>query len=237
MPGTGFHTHRRDHDYYRLGWKFCSLSEIKSLTSLRLEHVQVSGQVLESFLSNCPLLETLHVSHSKKLENINVCGSQHLHISFCKCIKRIEVSAPNLVSFEYGGGRCMELQIDLNYVPQLRDVSYGGQWDMSPLDIFYKAFPSCLATCSQLVNLSVQVDFIVPQIRRCPTLPNLRYLTCEVGSICYPYKEMLLNLLPLVAASPSQAENDGRRRRYSEKRKQREVEKTITCKRVEGRWK
>ncbi|KAL4362550.1 hypothetical protein GQ457_04G015950 [Hibiscus cannabinus] len=242
-------SHRRDHDYYRLGWKFCSLSEIKSLTSLRLKHVEVSGQVLDSFLSNCPLLETLHVSHSKKLENIYVCGSslrlQHLHISFCKCIKRIEVSAPNLVSFEYGGGRCMELQIDLNYVPQLRDVSYGGQWDMSPLDIFYKAFPSCLATCSQLVNLSVKVDFIVPQIRRCPTLPNLRYLTCEVGSICYPYKEMLLNLLPLVAASPllhrfevklKRMEGDVdilKRGSREVKRLVEEVEKTITCKRVE----
>ncbi|KAL4323748.1 hypothetical protein GQ457_11G010860 [Hibiscus cannabinus] len=199
-------SYRRDDDYYRLGWKFCSSSEIKSLTSLRLKHVEVSGQVLESFLSNCPLLETLHVSHSKKLEHINVCGSslrlQHLHVSFCKYIKRIEVSAPNLVSFEYGGDRCTELQIDLNYVPKLRDVSYWGQWDVTPLDIFYKAFPSCLAACSQLVNLSVKVDFIVPEIRRCPTLPNLRYLTCEFGTICYPYKEMLLNLLPLVAASP-----------------------------------
>ncbi|KAK8591845.1 hypothetical protein V6N13_031871 [Hibiscus sabdariffa] len=199
-------SHRRDDAYYRLGWKFCSSSEIKSLTSLRLKHVEVSGQVLESFLSNFPLLETLHVSHSKKLQHINVCGSslrlQHLHVSFCKYIKRIEVSAPNLVSFEYGGDRCTELQIDLNYVPKLRDVSYWGQWDVTPLDIFYKAFPSCLAACSQLVNLSVRVDFIVPEIRRCPTLPNLRYLTCEVGTICYPYKEMLLNLLPLVAASP-----------------------------------
>ncbi|KAK8654192.1 hypothetical protein V6N13_128165 [Hibiscus sabdariffa] len=153
--------HRRDGQNYRFGWKFFKSSGIRFLTGLCLKHVDVSGQVLEYFLLNCPLLETLHVSHSKQLTHINVCGSslrlKHLHISFCKCIKSIEVYAPNLVSFEYRG--LERVHIDLKYVPQLCDVSYAGQWETRQVFELRKSIPSCLAT-SQLVNLSLHIPFL-----------------------------------------------------------------------------
>ncbi|KAK8493989.1 hypothetical protein V6N11_037528 [Hibiscus sabdariffa] len=154
--------HPRDSENFRLGHKFSSSSETRFLTSLCLKHVDVSGRVLEFFLSNCPLLETLHVSHSEELTHISVCGSslrlKYLHISFCKCIKSIEVYAPNLVSFEYRGEENMEVHIDLKYVPHLCDVSYAGQWDSPWVNDMSKSIPSCLAT-SQLVNLSISIPY------------------------------------------------------------------------------
>ncbi|KAK8506135.1 hypothetical protein V6N12_074186 [Hibiscus sabdariffa] len=153
--------HRRDNENYWLGHKFSSSSETRFLTGLCLKHVDVSGRILESFLSNCTLLETLHVSHSEELTHISVCGSslrlKYLHVSFCKCIKSIEVYAPNLVSFEYRGEENMAVHIDLKYVPHLCDVSYAGKWD-SHFDDMCKSIPSCLAT-SQLVNLSLSVPY------------------------------------------------------------------------------
>ncbi|KAK8493980.1 hypothetical protein V6N12_035145 [Hibiscus sabdariffa] len=153
--------HRRGSGNYRFGWKFFKSSGIRFLISLCLKHVDVSGQILESFLSNCPLLETLHVSHTKQLTHINVCGSslrlKHLHISFCKCIKSIEVYATNLVTFEYRGSRCVN--IDLKCVPQLCDVSYNGQWESIRVFHLYEPVPSFLPT-SQLVNLSLHISYL-----------------------------------------------------------------------------
>ncbi|KAE8681247.1 hypothetical protein F3Y22_tig00111332pilonHSYRG00019 [Hibiscus syriacus] len=131
--------HWNDGGHYVFADRFCGSPDIKFLTSLCFKHVEVSGTVLETFLSGCPLLETLHVSHSpsERLTNLNVCGSslrlKHLLISFCNAIKSIEVHAPNLVSFEYSGDESIALRIGLKYVPKLRDVSYGipygAPWD------------------------------------------------------------------------------------------------------------
>ncbi|KAK8570041.1 hypothetical protein V6N13_002743 [Hibiscus sabdariffa] len=179
--------HRRDSENYRLGHKFSSSSETRFLTGLCLKHVNVSGRILESFLSNCPLLETLHVSHSEELTHISVCGSslrlklKHLHVSFCKCIKSIEVCAPNLVTFEYRGEENMTVHIDLKYVPHLCDVSYAGQWDFPRVNDRSKSIPSCLAT-SQLVNLSISIPYTPRSVVNSPIQPkfsNLRCLTLE----------------------------------------------------------
>ncbi|KAK8506132.1 hypothetical protein V6N12_074183 [Hibiscus sabdariffa] len=184
--------HRRDSGNYLFGWKFFNSSEIRFLISLCLKHVDVSGQILESFLSNCPLLETLHVSHSKQLTLINVCGSslrlKHLHISFCKCIKSIEVYAPNLVSFAYRGSE--RVHIDLKYVPQLCDVSYAGRWKSRWVIELHKSIHRCLAT-SQLVNLLLRIPFLpfvdIPSIQ--PDFPNLRYLTLELPNVRLSFRE------------------------------------------------
>ncbi|KAK8542416.1 hypothetical protein V6N13_137009 [Hibiscus sabdariffa] len=198
---------------YMFAPQFCGSPEIKFLTSLCFKHVNISGQVLEAFLSGCPLLETLHVSdlESQELTNLNICGSslrlKHLHISFWRGVKRIEVYAPNLVSFEYNGEKNRALRIHLKYVPQLLDVSYGVPygvpWDSMKGDVnFCQAFPSCLSTCvSQLVNLSLQFDAYI-SIRGCPKLPNLQYLTCKVRDLYLLSKGGLLNLLTLVDSSP-----------------------------------
>ncbi|KAK8982386.1 hypothetical protein V6N11_037556 [Hibiscus sabdariffa] len=181
--------HRRDSENYRLGHKFSSSSETRFLTGLCLKHVNVSGRILESFLSNCPLLETLHVSHSEELTHISVCGSslrlKYLHVSFCKCIKSIEVCAPNLVTFEHRGEENMTVHIDLKYVPHLCDVSYAGQWDFPRVNDRAKSIPSCLAT-SQLVNLSISIPYTPRSRSRSvvnspiqPKFSNLRCLTLE----------------------------------------------------------
>ncbi|KAK8654185.1 hypothetical protein V6N13_128158 [Hibiscus sabdariffa] len=202
--------HPRDSENFRLGHKFSSSSETRFLTSLCLKHVDVSGRVLEFFLSNCPLLETLHVSHSEELTHISVCGSslrlKYLHISFCKCIKSIEVYAPNLVSFEYRGEENMEVHIDLKYVPHLCDVSYAGQWDSPWVNDMSKSIPSCLAT-SQLVNLSISIPYTPMSVVNSPIQPrfsNLRCLTLEFLKFLLPIQrtETFVNACELLEHMP-----------------------------------
>ncbi|KAK8515586.1 hypothetical protein V6N12_075620 [Hibiscus sabdariffa] len=203
--------HWRDSENYLFGWKFFSSTEIKFLTSLCLKHVVVTGRILKSFLSNCPLLETLHVSHSKELFHISVCGSslrlKHLHISFCNCIQSIEVYAPNLVSFEYGGDENIALHINLKHVPQLRDVSYAGQWDQCVKLASRTSIPSFLPTF-QLVNVTLQLPPVLRDVSPYqPEFPNLRYLTCEVRNCRLPNLPIqstneLLNLIKLTERMP-----------------------------------
>ncbi|KAK8638841.1 hypothetical protein V6N13_137250 [Hibiscus sabdariffa] len=92
------------------------------------------------------------------------------------------------------------MHIDLKYVPQLCDVSYGGEWDPT-IDVHGRLFPSCLETClSQLVNLSLNFRFWLSWMLPLehPKFPNLRYLACEVRNLVSPGSGVLLNLLPLV---------------------------------------
>ncbi|KAL4282722.1 hypothetical protein GQ457_16G030610 [Hibiscus cannabinus] len=218
----------RDSENYLFGWKFSSSSEIRFLTGLCLKHVVVSGQILESFLSNCPLLETLNVAHSNRLTRINVCGPslrlKHLHISFCNCIKSIEVHAPNLVSFEYRVEENRAVHIKLKHVPRLCDVSYAGQWEQCVVMRAAKRLPSFLPT-SQLVNLRLQS----PSIKRLLIwiqpleFPNLLYLTYEVRirrlqspsefiGLLFPVLNMhVLHKLKFEVEAEMLTEDDGRR--------------------------
>jgi len=79
------------------------VSCIKSLTSLTLMYVHVTGELLEHLLSNCPLLERLHVTYSEDLVTLKICGLslglKYLNIRCCFEFKSFEIFAPNLESF------------------------------------------------------------------------------------------------------------------------------------------
>ena len=55
------------HDRFTSVKTSVGVSCIKSLTSLTLLYVNVTGELLEHFISNCPLLERLYVSNSEDL--------------------------------------------------------------------------------------------------------------------------------------------------------------------------
>ncbi|XP_012857066.1 PREDICTED: F-box/LRR-repeat protein At3g26922-like [Erythranthe guttata] len=76
--------------------------DFKPLKALTLEYIDVDGGAIEFFLRNCPLLEELIVHESKELSIVEVCGSslvlKRLEICYCRNLKLVRVSAPNLVS-------------------------------------------------------------------------------------------------------------------------------------------
>lgn len=100
------------------------LSSIKSLRSICLSAVSVTGEILEFFIHNCPLLDELCVKDSIDLVSLKVVGSsvrlKSLDIQYCSFMKDIEISTPNLFSFKYYGPK-IELRIE--NVPQLVELS------------------------------------------------------------------------------------------------------------------
>ncbi|OMP12338.1 hypothetical protein COLO4_03298 [Corchorus olitorius] len=83
---------------------------------------------LENLLSNCLMLERLHVVDSPRLVNVKLCNSRlrlkYFHILGCERLESLEVFAPNLVYFEYGIG--LKVALNIRHAPQLRNVSAFG---------------------------------------------------------------------------------------------------------------
>ena len=90
--------------------------------------VEVTGEVLEYILSNCPFIEILHVEASRSLMNLKTfCPLpklKYLKIICCQYLKHIQIHAINLVSFEYFGRETT--RILLGDVPNFVSLSVMG---------------------------------------------------------------------------------------------------------------
>ncbi|KAL6973109.1 UDP-glycosyltransferase [Sarracenia purpurea var. burkii] len=102
---------------------------ISFLRSVVFTWVNVTEEVIEYFLFNCPLLEDLSVICSLSLVKLRIVGSslrlKYLDLSFCP-LKSIEVCAPNLVSFKLVPFKhCGNVTLALMDIPRLVEVSMG----------------------------------------------------------------------------------------------------------------
>ncbi|XP_059666196.1 FBD-associated F-box protein At5g38590-like [Cornus florida] len=107
-----------------LGFTSCN-----SLTNLLLAHVNVTGQVLEYFLTNCPFLEQLSVRDSGSLVNLKVpdlsLKLKRLEILYCFNVESIEIFAMNLVSFKYFGRK---INLPFKSVQEPVEMRIGGDY-------------------------------------------------------------------------------------------------------------
>lgn len=94
----------------------------KSLKVLLLKSVNVTGEVLEFFLHNCPFLETMVVHGSGTLVNLEVVGPslklRHLEIQYCYYVKSLKICDTNLVTLRTSAGEALLLK----NVPMLVEV-------------------------------------------------------------------------------------------------------------------
>lgn len=82
---------------------FNNLALSLSLVSLSLTTVDLTDDVMDSFMSNCPTLVHLHIENSKGLyifrPSCQATRLRHLTIINCKGLSRFEICSPNLVSY------------------------------------------------------------------------------------------------------------------------------------------
>ncbi|KAL6989968.1 hypothetical protein U1Q18_015720 [Sarracenia purpurea var. burkii] len=179
----GHTTHAYPDYIYTLPDNFCSLiktprglSCIKTLAQLSLKSVNVTGEIVEHFLSYCPLLERLCLSFSTLLVHLKVTGSslrlKSLEISHCMLLQTVDIYAPNLASL-----MCVRFaqhsRVVVRHAPSLVDVSIGHSFRFLR-DLV--AFSSCFTQLESLtlcINLSS--DYAAPV--RFPKLTNVKNLT------------------------------------------------------------
>ena len=115
--------------YYTIEKKFPVMKDFP-LTKLFLTEVNVIGEVLEHYVSNCPFLEELYVSSSNSLVNLRLVDQppklSSFQVAHCSNLENLEISAPNLVSFGYVGPKIKNMT--LRYVPLLSKVAFGGKY-------------------------------------------------------------------------------------------------------------
>ncbi|XP_038701289.1 putative F-box/FBD/LRR-repeat protein At1g78760 isoform X2 [Tripterygium wilfordii] len=173
------------------------------LRVLKLKNVNVSGAVIEYFISACTCLEKLTIrrSSSQDLVHLNVTGGQShclkkVKVFDCQHLKRICLSATNLLSFKYRGWI-----IDISYanVPNLVQVFLGGRY----LD-FGAYLPQLSKYVFQLQTLTLNVPVLEDEEYMgplaIPVLTNLKNLTLRV----FAYNsETLRAFTSLMKAFPS----------------------------------
>ncbi|XP_038711044.1 F-box/LRR-repeat protein At3g58900-like isoform X2 [Tripterygium wilfordii] len=188
----------------------CTNSALQStlhlLRVLKLKYVDVSGAIVEYFISACPYLEKLTIegSTSQDLVRLKVAGGQ-LHrlkkvkIHMCGYLKSICLSTTTLLSFKYRGSI-----IDISYanVPNLVEVFIGGFF---PEMISY--FPRLSNYVSQLETLTICVPVLQDEDdmedREPPEFPLLTKVKNLNLRVCAYNHESLLVFDSLMKAVPS----------------------------------
>ncbi|KAK8633654.1 hypothetical protein V6N13_014496 [Hibiscus sabdariffa] len=195
------------------------------LTSLCLKHVGVSDYVTRWILRRCPMLESLHIEGSPLLINPKVSGSslrlKHLHISKARYIHSVEISAPNLVSFEYHEERLLILHIW--HASKLTELYYSSPFYSIEIDNHNSLLSNYLP---QLVTLRLSMP-LPSEIRDFPTFSNLRHLSCKVE---IHRGRRLFILRSLIEASPFLNKFTLEITNYNEtKNRLRKVRKVVEC--------
>uniref|UniRef100_UPI0005C8973D F-box/LRR-repeat protein At3g58900-like n=1 Tax=Fragaria vesca subsp. vesca TaxID=101020 RepID=UPI0005C8973D len=101
--------------HYNIGFKF--------LKVVRFQHIGMTDEVLDYFLSNCPVLERLIVIDARGLVCLRVVGAsislKYLTVNGCPNLKSIEICNANIVSFVYRGAW---MDLFISNVPLLIEV-------------------------------------------------------------------------------------------------------------------
>lgn len=182
---------------YTLTTKILDGYNLDCLTDLCLTNVEMNGEVLGYVLSNCPLIEVLHVEGSKSLVNFKSPGPllklKHLEVIRCFTLKKIEISAINLLSFKYCGNK---IRMCLGDIPNLVEVSVTGTYAYD----FVTDRCSISSSLSQLQTLEIVMSIEnIPRFPRFRDLRNLRQLT--LISFSYLAKSLLC-CTQMLKASP-----------------------------------
>ncbi|XP_059657395.1 F-box/FBD/LRR-repeat protein At4g26340-like [Cornus florida] len=178
-----------------LGFTSCNF-----LTNLLLTDVNVNGQVLEYFLTNCPLLEQLFVKKSYSLVNLKVpdlsLNLKRLEIIKCCNVESIEIFAMNLMSFRYYGPK---ISLPFKNVQPPIDLFIGGYY----CDFLINKFLEISSYLSRLESLTLQMprfmEFGLEEDAKFPVLNRLKRLELITGTVD---GVDLVAFAPLIEACP-----------------------------------
>ncbi|QCD88210.1 hypothetical protein DEO72_LG3g2752 [Vigna unguiculata] len=168
--------------------------EMRALRVLRLASVDVSGEIIESFLASCPVLETLCVRGSKSVMRLKVQGQglmlKHLELVECH-ILHLHICAENLVTFSYTGDYG---NFNFETVPSLVEVSFGGKYcnyllsNMEDVQLY--------AVLSQVHVLKLELFILYGGILEAlPVLGNVRHLELRIRHRCGGQLDRTVSLL------------------------------------------
>lgn len=179
----------------------------KSLKVLILKSVNVTGEVLEFFLHNCPFLETMVVHGSGTLVNLEVVGPslklRHLEIWYCYYVNSLKICDTNLVTLRTSAGR----ELLLKNVPILVEVDILGTPYTHLLDDISSRL-SCVLSQLEVLTLHASLslfDFPLEDLEQYnfPELTKLKKFVLTTFRSTYKGKDQsLLGCTSILRAAP-----------------------------------
>ncbi|PQQ20711.1 hypothetical protein Pyn_26307 [Prunus yedoensis var. nudiflora] len=180
----------------------CGYGGFEFLRVLHLKHVDVTSEVVEYFMSNCPTLERLSILSATNLVDLRLVrpsiSLKFLWIKYCLRRDSIEICDANLVSFVYVG---LKINLLLGNMPSFVEASlFEFSECSSGADFLSLAFTQLSSFLSQLETLTLNIDGDYSCAFPVPTLPNLKHLELIVPA---DDQWALNNLTSFLKASPS----------------------------------
>ncbi|KAF3443013.1 hypothetical protein FNV43_RR16933 [Rhamnella rubrinervis] len=167
--------------------------------------VSVSGNDVEYFLSNAPLLERLAVRDSPNLTRLRVCGQslalKYLEIRRCPKLSSVEICDLNIVSLSFDGlGNDIKASnFILKNVPLLVELFVDFPCCSSDFEILF----SCCLSQIQVLRMNDFYRIEKHYYRRYPVLPNVKQLHLRLYGNEYKVDGGLGNLHFMIDAFPN----------------------------------
>ncbi|KAL6226434.1 hypothetical protein ACLB2K_000396 [Fragaria x ananassa] len=160
----------------------------------------MTDEVLDYFLSNCPVLERLTVTDARGLVCLRVVGAsislKYLTVNGCPNLKSIEICNANIVSFVYRGAG---MDLFISNVPFLIEVHISER-ALDNVDFTTLAFTRLSSCLSHLEILKLNICGVVyNQNYDFPILENLKQLELNVET---DYHSALYHLSSFMKACP-----------------------------------
>ncbi|XP_048129973.1 uncharacterized protein LOC115737336 [Rhodamnia argentea] len=95
-------------------WPFdLSSATCRSLKSIALKNAELTDEMFQALLNNCPLLETLELSKCNSLESVAILSKvlRRLVLRQCRILNDAEINAPNLCSLKFEGNKMPSLSL------------------------------------------------------------------------------------------------------------------------------
>ncbi|KAH6808280.1 hypothetical protein C2S51_029388 [Perilla frutescens var. frutescens] len=203
LEDVGGVTSRKYDDCYTFPLERFSNDSIcfKNLRRICMQYVNVSGEALEFFLKNCPLLEDLSVSQSGHFLGLKITGPfplfKRLEIHLCHNIKSVEIRSVDLVYFKYIGSR---IDLRLENVPRLVNIHIGGVLTHRMGDVL--SMLSSYLPQLEVFTLDKFLPFSWKETEMFYSAVKMRNLKQLMVSIDVRYNDSLMPLTNLLHASP-----------------------------------
>ncbi|OMO51785.1 Integrase, catalytic core [Corchorus capsularis] len=183
-------------------WITFAISGLSTLSSLCLKRVDLTEEVINSVLTNCPSLEILRVQEAVVLKRFRISDPsislKCLELTGCRWLEDAEISGVNLVSFKFTG-----LTVDIRYKNLPRRLAKLSLGALYVNKVIVEELEQVLRFRMQLETLvlDVNTDWMAAYFPKyLPEFTILRHF--ELGTLIVAPGHSLLPFTSLLKASP-----------------------------------
>ncbi|XP_030457532.1 uncharacterized protein LOC115678317 isoform X2 [Syzygium oleosum] len=186
-------------------WPFnLSLATCRSLKSIALKNAALTDEMFQSFLNNCPLLETLELSNCNSLKSVTILSKvlRRLVLRQCRILLDAEINAPNLWFLKFEGNKMPSLSLLPSDLKEVKITLKKVAWNLllgSNEDLWYDNWRLFLGKINHSRGMKLVLrwkeNVIIHEDLRDFSPPPIKNLDLEIVDSSRGFKNILESLL------------------------------------------